>query len=97
MRSPQPTLTYFSTATTRNGNPQRVSVSLPYIAAIADDAHYREPPPLPEPERLAFERPPRWSEKLIRRTLGRDRKHAAKLRNQLAYAATVRRIEREGA
>ena len=30
------------------------------------------PPPLPEPEPPALTRPSRWSEKLIRRTMGRD-------------------------
>ena len=97
MRSPTPTMTYYSTVISRNGNPQRISVTLPYITAIASDPHYAEPPPLPEPEQLPLERPLRWSEKLIRRTLGKDRKHTARLRTQFAYAATVRRIEREGA
>ena len=55
------------------------------------------PPPPPEPKPLAIERAPRWSEKLVRRTLGKDREHSARLRNQIAYAATARRIEREGA
>jgi hypothetical protein len=54
-------------------------------------------PPPPELKPLAIERPPRWSEKLIRRSLGRDREHTARLRSQIDYAATVRRIEREGA
>ena len=96
MRSTPPTLTYYATTFTRNGNPQRVSVSLPHIACIADDPHYTAPPPLPEPERLAIERPPRWSEKLIRRTLGRDRKQTARLLNRVGYERTVRRIERGG-
>jgi hypothetical protein len=96
MRTIPPKLTYYSTTYTRNGNAQRVSVSLPYIAAIADDPHYAAPPPLPEQEPLAIERPPRWSEKLIRRTLGRDRKRTAKLLAKVGYAAAVRRIEREG-
>ena len=98
VRSPTPTMTYYSTVISRNGNPQRISVTLPYITAIASDPHYAAPPPLPEPEQLCpFDRPPRWSEKFIRRTLGKDRKHTRKLVTGLRYAATVRRIEREGA
>ena len=90
-----PTLTYYATVYTRNGNLQRVSVSLPFITCIADLPRYTAPPP--EPQRLAIERAPRWSEKLIRRSLGKDRKHTGKLLNRLGYAATLRRIEREGA
>jgi hypothetical protein len=30
---------------------------------------------------------------LIRKTLGKDREHSAKLRRDLGYAATVRRID----
>jgi hypothetical protein len=39
---------------------------------------------------LAIERGPRLTEKLIRRTLGKDREHSAKLRSQIGYAATAR-------
>ena len=66
------------------------------ITSIADDPHYAAPPAVAEPPLTKYEKPPRWSEKLIRRTLGKDRKHTAKLRDQFAYAATVRRIERGG-
>ena len=78
---------------------QGVSVSLPFIAAVADshpETIDAAPPPLPEPEWLAIERPPRWSEKLIRRTLGKDRKQTARLLNRLGYDATTRRIDRGG-
>ena len=78
MRSnpPTPTLTYFATQFT-NGHTRRVAISLPYVACIADDPHYAAPPPPPEPEPPVPKslRPPRWSEKVIRRMLGRDRKH----------------------
>ena len=84
MRSTPPTLTYFATHFA-NGHTRRVAVSLPYIACIADDPHYATPPPpLPEPEPPALTRPSRWSEKLIRRTMGRDRENTARLRQQLA-------------
>jgi hypothetical protein len=33
---------------------------------------------------------------LIRRTLGRDREHAARLLNRVGYEAMTRRIERGG-
>ena len=74
-------------------------ITLAFVACIADqhpEAIDAAPPP---PKPLAIEHPPRLTEKLIRRTLGKDRdaKHTARLRNQLGYAATVRRIEREGA
>ncbi len=73
-------------------------VSLAFVSDIpghpeADDA----PPPAPPPPKLKFERPPRWSEKLIRRALGRDREQAAKLRERIAFNATMWRIMREGA
>jgi len=97
VRSPPPTLTYFSTAYTRNGTERRLAISLPFISSIADDPHYTAPAALPEPERVAIERAPRWSEKLIRRSLGKDRKHTERLVNRIGYEATVRRIERDGA
>ena len=95
MRDTPPTLTYFATAYNSQGQPSAASaITLPYITAIADDPHYTAPPPEPEPERLAIERPPRWSEKLIRRTLGRDRKQTARMLNRIGYEATMRRIDR---
>ncbi len=90
-----PTLTFFATHFA-NGHTRRVAISLPYVACIADDPHYAVPPPVPEPEPPAMTRPSRWSKKLIRRTLGKDRKNNTRLRNQIGYAATVSRIEREG-
>ena len=99
MRSnpPTPTMTFFSTHFA-NGHTRRVAISLPFISCIADDAHYREPPPLPEPEPPVPKslRPPRWSEKVIRRMLGRDRKQTGQIVNGLRYAATVRRIDGGG-
>ena len=94
-----PKLTYYSTAISRNGNPQRVAISLPYISSIADLPRYTAPPPLSEPEPPVPKslRAPRWSEKVIRRMLGRDRKQTARLLNRVGYEATVKRIEREGA
>ena len=91
-----PTLTFYATAYTRNGNPQRIAITLPHISCIAGLPRYTAPPPLPETERLAIERPPRWSEKLIRRTLGKDRKQTARLLNRVGYEATMRRIDRGG-
>jgi hypothetical protein len=96
MPSTTPTLTYTAVAYGPNGNARRITVSLPYVSIIASEPHYAAPPPLPELELLAIERPPRWSEKLIRRTLGKDRKRSAKLRNQLSYRAALRRIDKRG-
>ena len=96
MRSTPPTLTYFATHFT-NGHTRRVAITLPYIAAIADDPHYSTPPPpLPEPEPTALTRPSRWSGKLVRRSMSRDRESPAQMRNRVAYEATMRRIDRGG-
>jgi hypothetical protein len=95
MDSTPPTLTYTATIY-GHGNARRVSISLPYIACIADDPHYREPLPEPEPEPPEMTRPSRWSKKLIRRTMGRDRENTAKLRNQIGYQAVLRRIDGGG-
>ena len=63
-------------------------VTLAFVPGI--DGHLHKAVPLTaEPERLAIERQPRWSEKLIRRTLGRDRKHTARLLNRIGHEATV--------
>ena len=93
-----PKLTYYSTAISRNGNPQRVAISLPYISSIADLPRYTAPPAEPEPEPPVPKslRAPRWSEKVIRRMLGRDRKHTERLVNRASYAATMRRIDGGG-
>ena len=94
MTSTTPTLTYFAIVQNKNGTERRISITLPFISSIADLPRYTQPP---EPPPLTkYEKPPRWSEKLIRRTLGKDRKHTAKLREQFAYAATVRRIDGGG-
>ena len=92
-----PTLTYTAKVYGPNGNARRVSVSLPFITCIADDPHYAAPPSQPEPEPPALTRPSRWSEKLIRGTMGRDRENTARLLNRIGYEETMRRIERGGA
>lgn len=84
-----PTLTYHATIY-GHGNTRRVAVSLPYIACIADDPHYATPPPPPEPEPPTMTRPSRWSKKLIRRTMGRDRETTARLLNRIGNVATRR-------
>jgi hypothetical protein len=99
MTSTTPTLTYVRTG---YSGPQgtvhrRVPISLPFVSFLADDPRYAARPSPPEPERLSFERGPRLTEKLIRRTLGKDRTHSAKLRRDLGYVATMKRIERDGA
>ena len=95
MTSTTPTLTYFATHFT-NGHTRRVAISLPYIACIADDPHYAAPPPLPDREPPALTRPSRWSGKLVRRTMSRDRESPVQMRNRVAYEATMRRIDRGG-
>ena len=52
------------------------------------------PPPEPEPQ--AMSRASRWSGKLVRRTMSRDRESLAQMRNRVAYEATMRRIDRGG-
>jgi len=91
-----PKLTYFATAYNRNGTERRVTISLPYVSIIASEPHYTAPAPVPEPQRVAIERPPGWSEKLIRRSLGRDRKRTERMINRAGYAATLRRIDGGG-
>ena len=96
MHSTTPTLTYYAIVQNQNGTERRISITLPFIACIADDPHYATPPPLPEPEPPALTRPSRWSNKLIRRTISRDRESLAQMRNRVAYEATMRRIDRGG-
>ena len=58
----------------------------PVTLAFVADQHPKlidAAPPPPEPKPLAVERPPSWSEKLIRRSLGRDREHTARLLNRI--------------
>ena len=80
-----------------NGHERRIHISLPLVLLLRDDRttrrrrHRRQ-----HPEPLPCERRPRVSEKLIRRTLGKDGTHTAKLRDRVGYAATVRGIERGG-
>ena len=59
---------------------------------ILDDA----PPPAPpaQPPRLEFEREARWSERNIRRMLGKDPKQQARRLNHAAFARTMSRIMR---
>ena len=89
MTSTTPTLTYFATQFS-NGHTRRVAVSLPYVACIADDPHYAAPLPPPDPEPPAMTRPSRWSEKLSAARSAKTARTLAQLRNQFAYAATVR-------
>ena len=96
MRDTPPTLTYFSTAFTRNGNPQRVSVSLPYIASIADDPHYAAPPPVAR-ARAAGHRAPAALVGKTHPPHARTRPQAkARLLNRVGYEAAMRRIDRGG-
>jgi hypothetical protein len=44
---PAATMTFYSPVHGATGKVRYVSITLPYIAAIADDPHY-QPPPLPE-------------------------------------------------
>ena len=73
-------------------------IALAFVACLADihpDATIEAAPP-PQPEPPALTRPSRWSEKLIRRTMSRDRESLAQMRNRVAYEATMRRIDRGG-
>ncbi len=96
MHSTTPTLTYFATVQNQNGTERRIAISLPYIACIADDPHYAAPPAAARARAAGHTRPSRWSNKLIRRTMSRDRESPAQMRNRVAYEATMRRIDRGG-
>ena len=72
-------------------------VTLAFISGI--DGHPElidDAPPLPQPKPFVGERPPRWSERNIRRALGRDREQPARALNQVGFERTLRRIMREG-
>jgi hypothetical protein len=75
-------------------------ITLAFVACIADrhpELIDTAPPASPEPPRLSgAERPPRFSERNIRKALGRDPKQSARLLHKVGYEATVRRIERGG-
>ena len=91
---------------------QGTSVSLPFIAAIADqhpEAIEATPPTLDAPyhalkERCGprhqatpkSERAPRMTVKFIRRTLGKDPKQAAAMQDRIKYERTMRRVMRTG-
>ena len=49
------------------------------------------PAPPPRPPKLANEKPRRMTSKLIRKALGKDREHMARLRSKIGFAATMRR------
>ena len=75
-------------------------VTLAFISGI--DAHPEliddapPPAPPPQPKTLAIDRPPRWTERNIRRALGRDRKQAARALRKVGFERTLHRITREG-
>ena len=72
-------------------------ITLAFVACIADrHPEAIEAAPPPPPPKLAAERAPRWSKKLIRISLGKDRKHTERLANRMGYAATMRRIDGGG-
>ncbi len=64
---------------TRYGTAEQ-PISLAFISDIAGHPEFGDDaPPPPPPAPPAVEREPRWTGKLIRRALGRDRKHTAQL------------------
>ena len=76
-------------------------ITLAFISGIdahpelLDDAPPSAPPqPQPEPKTL---RPPRWSDRTIRRMMGKDRKQAARVLDQVRFETTMTSIMREGA
>ena len=83
------TLTFYATHhTSRNGGrPRTIAVSLPFVACLADDPHYKQPPKPPPAERG-----PRITDRAIRRVLGRDPEPPMSPR----AAAIMRRVERRG-
>jgi hypothetical protein len=84
-------LTYFAATSGPKGEGRRVQVSLPYISCIADDPHYTEPAPIERREAA-----PAWSERNVRRMMGRDSKQTARLRDHIKFEATFRRAKTEG-
>lgn len=80
-----------------------VCVSLAFIPSLADQrpevtaaAPPTPPPPKQRRGRHKWERPPRMTDKFIRRALGRDPKQAAKVLDRAKLTATMRRIMRGG-
>lgn len=77
-------------------------ITLAFIACVGDqhpEIPDDAPPPAPTapPPRLKFKRDARWSDRNIRRALGKDPKQAARVHNQVGFERTLRRIIREGA
>jgi hypothetical protein len=85
-----PTMTHFAT----NGRRRRVAVTLPLVEAIADEAHYRSPPP--REHEMPQERRRNMTRRLVRAVLGRDREQAAarlaETRDRARYERAMRRI-----
>jgi hypothetical protein len=74
-----------------NGRLRYVQISLPYIAAIADEPHHQPPAPS-HPNN----QPPRMTDAYVRRALGRDRKQAARALDKVGYEHVLRRIRTQG-
>ena len=56
-------------------------ITLPYVSCVGDihpELTADTPPPTAPPPKLRFERAPRWSERNVRRAMGRDREQAAR-------------------
>src|SRR5262245_58165062 len=90
MRSKTPTLTYYARSFGPNGYARPVAITLPFVSAIADVAHYAAPQP-PPPSLPGERRGPAMTDRAIRKALGRDPEPP-----DPAFEAVMRRIEREG-
>ena len=74
-------------------------ITLAHISGIQDhpEIHDDAPAAPPAPPRLKFEREARWSERNIRRIMGKDPKQQARRLHNAAFARVINRILREGA
>jgi hypothetical protein len=88
-------MTYFAIVQHRAGRTRRVAVSLPYVAAIADQAHYR-PPPDDSRFEYAQEHRRNVTESAIRRALGRDPKRLRAALDLLGFERAMRRVDEDG-
>ena len=75
-------------------------ITLAFVSCVVDFAPElttATPAPTAPPPKLKFERAPRWSERNVRRAMGRDRKQGARALRKVGFERTMRRIMREGA
>ena len=96
MHSTTPTLTYIATVQNQNGTERRVAISLPLHRLHRRLSALRGATTARARAAADHDAGRRWSKKLIRSTLGKDREQTARLLNQIGYEAALRRIDSGG-